>query len=113
MTWLALLAQADQAQRPPDWFTWLPFIVLGLMVVMFFRSSARQRREMQTALSALKKNDKVVTSAGILGVVVAIKENEDEVTLKVDDATNTRIRVLRSTIVKITSGDQPAAEAKP
>lgn len=112
MHWLALLAQ-DPAPKAPDWFTWLPFIVLGLMVVMFFRSSAKQRREMQNALAGLKKNDRVVTSAGILGVVVAMKENEDEVTLKVDDATNTRIRVLKSTIVRITSGDQPAAEAKP
>ena len=112
MTWLALLAQADPQQAPP-WFTYLPFIVLALMVVMFFRSSARQRREMQNALAALKKNDKVVTRAGILGVVVAIKENEDEVTLKVDDATNTRVRVLKSSIDRILSGDAPAAEAKP
>jgi len=111
-SWLAILAQADAAQQAPSWSMWLPFVVMGLMLVMFFRASARQKREMQKALSALKKNDKVVTSGGILGVVVAIKDNEDEVTLKTDDATNTRVRVLRSSIVRITSGDQTVGETK-
>jgi preprotein translocase subunit YajC len=82
------------------------------MVVMFLRTSARQKRELQNALASLKKNDKVVTSSGIIGVVVAVKENEDEVTLKTDDASNTRIRVLKSTIAKITSGDQTTGETK-
>jgi hypothetical protein len=44
--------------------------------------------------------------------VVAIKENEDEVTLRVDDTSNTRIRVLKSSIVRIISGDAPAGDAK-
>ena len=67
-----------------------------LMLIMLFRSElGKQKREQQNALAGLKKNDKVVTSAGILGVVVAIKDNEDEVTLRVDDTSNTRIRVLR------------------
>src|SRR6476469_8859776 len=114
-SWYALFAQtpdAGQGQGAPGWMQFLPFIVMGLMLVMFFRSSSRQKRELQNALANLKKNDKVVTSAGIIGVVVAIKENEDEVTLKVDAASNTRIRVLKSSINRITSGDQTAGEAK-
>ena len=49
--------------------------------------------------------------SGIIGVVVAIKENEDEVTLRTDDASNTRIRVLKSSVVRVTSEEQqqPAA----
>jgi preprotein translocase subunit YajC len=111
--WLPLLAQ-DPAQQggAPGIAMYLPFIVMGLMLVMFFRASSRQRKELQKALTALKKNDKVVTSGGILGVVVAIKENEDEVTLKTDDASNTRVRVLKSSIVRITTGDHTVGEAK-
>ena len=71
---------------------------------MFFRASSRQRKELQKALAAMKKNDKVVTSGGILGVVVALKDNEDEVTLKVDETSNTRIRVLKSSVVRIIVG---------
>jgi preprotein translocase subunit YajC len=110
-SWLVLFAETEQPQAP-GWAMWLPFIVMGLMLVMYFRSSSRQRAELQKALAAMKKGDKVVTSGGILGVIVAVKENEDEVTLKVDETSNTRIRVLKSSVVKIVSGDQTAGEVK-
>ena len=111
--WIALLAQEQTQQGPPGYAMMIPVVVMGLMLVMFFRASSKQRKELQKALSALKKNDKVVTSGGILGMVVAIKEGEDEVTLKVDDTSNTRIRVLKSSIVRITSGDTTVGETKP
>lgn len=108
-----LLAQTENAaQGPPAIAQFVPLLIIGLVVIMFFRTSARQRREQQNALAALKKNDKVVTSGGIIGVVVAIKETEDEVTLRVDDTSNTRIRVLKSSINRIVSGDPPAGETK-
>jgi preprotein translocase subunit YajC len=111
-TWLALFAEGETPQQPGGWMMYMPFIVMGLMLVLFLRSTTRQKREMQKALGALKKNDKVVTSGGILGVVVNVKENEDEVTLKVDDTSNTRIRVLKSSIVRITNGDMTVGETK-
>ena len=101
---------AQEPGQPPGWTMYLPFIIMGLMLVMFFRASSKQKRELQTALAAMKKNDKVITSGGIIGVVVAIKDGEDEVTLKVDDATNTRIRVLKSSVVRIIA--EPTADGK-
>jgi preprotein translocase subunit YajC len=108
---LTLLAQTDNQQSTPGWF-YLMYALPVLLLIMMFRSNSKQKRDQQNALSALKRNDKVVTQAGILGVVVAIKENEDEVTLRVDDTSNTRIRVLKSSIVRVTSGDAPAGDAK-
>jgi preprotein translocase subunit YajC len=109
---LTLFAQGDAPpQSTPGWF-YLLYALPVLMLIMIFRTNSRQKKEQQNALANLKRNDKVVTSAGILGVVVAIKDNEDEVTLRVDDTSNTRIRVLRSSIVRITSGEQPAGETK-
>lgn len=111
-SWLPLLAQDPTPQGAPQLMMYLPFIVMGLMLVLFFRASSKQKRQMQQALAALKKNDRVVTSGGLLGVVVALKENEDEVTLKVDDASNTRVRVLKSSIVRVTSGDTTVGDMK-
>src|SRR5262249_26098277 len=110
--WFPLLAQDAQQQGAPGIAFYVPIIVLVLMLFLFMRAQSRQRRELQKALTVLKKNDKVVTSGGLLGVVVAIKENEDEVTLKTDDASNTRVRVLKSSIVKITTGDHTVGKAK-
>ena len=109
----ALLAQAEPAaQQGPPLSSYLLFALPLLMLLLFFRSSSKARREQQAALSALKKNDRVVTSGGILGVVVAVKDNEDEVTLRVDDTSNTRIRVLKSSIVRVTSAEPAAGETK-
>jgi preprotein translocase subunit YajC len=110
--WLPLFAQDPAPAAPGLGSMLIPMAVMGLMVILFFRASSKQKRQMQQALSALKKNDKVVTNGGIIGVVVAIKENEDEVTLKTDDASNTRIRVLKSSIARITSGDTTVGEVK-
>lgn len=107
-----LLADGEPTQGAPQW-TYLMYAIPIILLLMFFRAGSKQKKDLQKALAALKKNDKVVTSGGILGVVVAVKENEDEVTLKVDDTSNTRIRVLRSSIVRITSGDQTVGETKP
>jgi len=47
-------------------------------------------------VQTLAKNDKVRTIGGIIGTVVDIKD--DEITLKVDESNNTKIKVLPSAI---------------
>jgi preprotein translocase subunit YajC len=64
-------------------------------------------------LDALKKNDKVITSGGIIGIVAAIKDKEDEVTLKVDESSNVRLRVLKSSIIRIVGPEETAKETVP
>jgi preprotein translocase subunit YajC len=114
MSWLPLLLAEGEQGGPPGLIQSLgPMLpIMIIMVVMFImmgRSNARQRREMAAMITNLKKNDKVITSAGIIGVVVALKEGEDEVTLRVDESTNTRIRVLKSTIARVTTEEQQQA----
>ncbi len=79
----------------------LLFLVLGIMFVflVLLPQQRREKKQREALLGALKKNDEVLTAAGIYGVVANIKEGADEVTLKIDD--NARIRVLKSSIVKI------------
>jgi preprotein translocase subunit YajC len=101
MNWLMpILAQAEAGQAPPLYPQLILFGFVGLMFILFMRASSRQKREQATLLSSLKKNDEVVTTSGILGIVLSIKENADEVTLKCDDS-GTRIRVLKSSIARI------------
>jgi preprotein translocase subunit YajC len=113
MYWFSLLAVEGEAPQvganPLLQYAPVILFVVAMFIIMG-RSSAKQRREQQSLLAKVKKNDKVITSAGIIGVVVAVKENEDEVTLRVDDASNSRIRVLKSTIVRVTSEEQQQAD---
>jgi preprotein translocase subunit YajC len=52
-------------------------------------------------LSNLKKNDRVVTVGGIYGVVSNVHREADEVTLKVDESTNTKLRVTMASIARV------------
>jgi preprotein translocase subunit YajC len=91
----------------------LPYIlIIGLfMYLMLFLPARRERKQREALYSALKKNDKVVTSAGIIGVVSFISEKGDEVMLKLDEG---KMRVLKSSIVRIlTSETTPEAGKTP
>jgi preprotein translocase subunit YajC len=90
------------------------FLPLGVMVLFLIFSSRKQKQLLVNMLANLKKNDKVETSSGIFGTIVAIKDNnEDEVTLRTDDTTNTRIRIRKSTIIRVfASEEENKAEVK-
>ena len=64
-------------------------IMMGLMVVMFYflliRPQQRQRKEMQKRIDSMQTGDKVVTTAGIHGLVHNIKEKT--VVIKIADST--------------------------
>jgi len=112
--WLfAFLLAEGQAEGPPGWTSWMPLVLIGVMFYfLLLLPMQRQKKQLQASLAALKKNDKVVTSGGIIGVVWSIKEKEDEVTLKIDESSNVRLRVLKSSIARVIGGEEPAKESK-
>jgi preprotein translocase subunit YajC len=81
------------------------FIPLGLVILLFYlivlRPQRRQEHQRRELLGALKKNDRVVTVGGIHGVVTNVNPNRDEVTIRVDDDTNTKLRVTRGSIQRV------------
>lgn len=98
-----LLAQADGAAAP-GWDMWVPFVIIGLMFyLLLIRPERKKRAEMTKMLNNLKKNDRIITMGGILGVVVNVTPSSEEVTIRVDDSNNTRIRILRSAISRVQS----------
>ena len=66
-------------------------------------------KRQQDLLAGLKKNDRVLTSAGIYGTVANVDRDAGRVTLKVDDAANVKIQVALSTIAKVLDGSAEAA----
>src|SRR5713101_3982431 len=106
---LILFAQVAEEEvkkgaSEPSPFWQNPIILLPIIFALFYfvvlrPQQRKQRKEQEDMMTSLKKNDEVVTAAGIIGIVSHIKESGDEVTLKIDD--NVRMRVLKSTIVRI------------
>ena len=75
-------------------------ILIGFMFVMMyfilFRGPRKKQQQHKQMVQALSKNDKVRTIGGIIGTVVDVKD--DEITLKIDESNNTKIKVLPSAI---------------
>ena len=83
-------------------------IFLGLMFVLMylilFRGPRKKQQQHKQMVQSLAKNDRIQTIGGIIGTVVDIKE--DEITLKIDESNNTKIKILRSAIGKNMSKDK-------
>lgn len=93
-------------------FNAIPLTIMGAILLYFFmfiRPERQKAATLRTKLEGLKKNDRVVTIGGIYGVVMNVQRDTDEVTLKIDETTNAKIRVTFGAIARIV-GDEPAAE---
>jgi preprotein translocase subunit YajC len=114
----ALFADAagDQAAKGPGdgssnlLTALLPFAaIFVLFYFLLIRPQKREQARRQDMLGAVKKNDRIVTVGGIYGVVTNIHREADEVTIKVDEATNTKLRITLSSVGRVL-GDEPAEE---
>lgn len=104
---IAYAQAAPGAGGPGPLVTILPFILIFvIMYFMVIRPQQRKAREHQDMLSKLKRNDEVMTSGGIYGKVVDLKETV--VTLEV--APNVRIRVHRPQISAVLTGERAATK---
>lgn len=87
-----------------------PFIVIGLLFwVLLIRPESKKNAELGKMREGLKKNDRVLTAGGIFGTVVNVQKDAKDVTIRVDEGNNTRIRVLKSAIAQILVGEESEA----
>lgn len=109
VTNLALFAEGAANGDPPSpspWGMLTPLIMIGfLFYFLLIRPQSKERARQQAMLAAVKKNDRVVTAGGIFGVVTNVRTEANEVTIKVDEATNTKLRVTLNSIARVLSDE--------
>ena len=99
-------APADPQNRGLFGSLWPAVIGITILYVFLFLKPQRQRDTAhRTLLENLKKNDRVVTIGGIYGTVTNVQRESDEVTLKVDEATNAKLRVTFNSIARVITED--------
>jgi preprotein translocase subunit YajC len=87
---------------------WLMVIVMVGLWLFMQKSKKGQDQQRKDMLSQLKRGDRIQTIGGILGTVVEARE--DEVIVKVDESSNTKIHFARSAIHKVIEADKPVAK---
>lgn len=94
-----LLAQGGEPGGFPMWPSLI--LIFVLFYFMLIRPERQKQRAHRAMIEAIKKNDRVVTMGGLYGTVTNVQREADEVTLKVDEATNTKLRVTFGSIARI------------
>jgi len=75
-----------------------------LMYFMLFRAPKKRQQEQQKMVASLKKNDRVRTIGGILGTIIDVRD--DEIVLKIDEANNTKIRIIPSAVAQVLTDEK-------
>jgi preprotein translocase subunit YajC len=101
-----LLAQAQTAAPPAagpnPLASFIPIILIFIiMYFVLFRPQMRRQKEQQRLISSLKTGDRVVTSAGIHGMITNVKETT--VTVKVAD--NVKLEMEKSAVTAVAKTD--------
>ena len=100
---------AEQAQAPGNPLTLMVpmIVVMGVFMYLQHRSQKKKMAAHQALLSKLKSGDRVLTTSGIIGTVVAVKDK----TVTVRTAGDTKVEFTRGSITEITDSGSASAEA--
>ena len=83
------------------------FAILGVIFYfLMIRPQQAKAREHATLLKALKPGDKILTSGGILGVVITVKDKT--VSIRSADA---KLEIVKSAVAEITERSASASES--
>lgn len=100
-------APVTRQGSPLDSF--LPIVLLFIVVIIVFSifSQRKEKKRRDVMLTSIKKHDTVQTIGGVVGSIVEVKDNQ--VVLKVDESSNTRITFARSAIQQVlfSKGEKP------
>ena len=97
MTEIVLLAQGIGGGATP---ILMMVAIFGVFYVLLILPQQRRQKKWQAMLSQVKPGDKVVTSGGLTGAVMSVKD--DAVVLRVPPD-NIKLEVARSSIVTLTT----------
>ena len=106
-----LLQAAGAAGTDNPLITFLPLLVLlPAMYFFMFRPQSQRAKKHQALLAALKRNDTVVLSSGIIGKVTRIEDQE--VMLEIASGVNVRVVKAMITEVRVKGEPAPANDSK-
>ncbi len=105
-------------EAAPSFFSEMQYMLpamLAIMVLYFLlmvRPQQQEQSKVSEKLANLKKNDRVVTAGGILGTVVSSRAESEYTTIKIDEASNTKMQIRTTSIVRVlTDEDQKSGTA--
>ena len=95
-------AQAAAPQAGDAFSSFIPLIVIfGIFYFLVIRPQQKQAKEHDAKLKALKRDDKIITTGGMYGTIVSIKDN----VLEVKIANNVTVQIARHAVSDVVRDD--------
>jgi len=93
-----------QSSSMSSWLGFAPLIfIFAIFYFLLIMPQQRRQKKWQAMLQGLKTGDKVVTSGGLRGTIIALRD--DAVHLRVPPD-NLRLEVSRSSVVSVGGGEE-------
>ena len=106
-----------EQQQPPGLFGgplgpmfMIVMIMMFVFIVVMPAMNRRQKREQEAMFASIKRGSKVLTNAGIVGIVVTATEGSDEIVIKSEES---RLRIKRSVVVQVGDTDAVLGASPP
>ncbi len=85
-------------------------VIMVPMIVLFYflliRPQRKQEAQRRGMIDSLKKNDRILTNGGLYGTVTNVMD--DEISLRVDDNRDVKVRVARNAISAVVNRKEDA-----
>jgi len=77
----------------------LPMFLLMFLVLYFLliRPQVKEQKDRQTMISNLKKNDRVITSGGLVGKIIEFQGKNNKYII-IDNETGSKIKLVKSSV---------------
>jgi len=97
------VSKAEASSPSAGLTSMLPMMAIMFVAVYFLmiRPEQKKQKEKQAMLQAIKKGDRVLTNAGILGTVGSVKDN----TMMIKIAENTVVEFAKSAVTTVVNKD--------
>ena len=105
------VALAEAAPASPGQGGLTPFIplllIFGVFYFLILRPQQKKAKEHATLMKTLRTGDKIITTSGILGIVVGVKDKSVSIR-----SADTKLEVLKSAVSEISErGNESASES--
>ena len=103
---VAQLAAAADSKPPAGplelLITYFPMVLIVVAAwFLLYRPERERMRKQRELLSNVKKNDRVITASGIVGIVSSVDREQDRVVLKVDESSNAKITFTLASVNRV------------
>lgn len=99
---------------PPCGDTTMLYMMGAMFLVLYFfmiRPGQKQEKALKEMRSSLQRDDRIVTSSGMHGIILSVDEKAQTVTLKTDEEGRVRMTFDQAAISRKTSNDMEATDS--